>query len=248
MSAALEAQLAALHRDYQHLLARLESNQAQFQQLARSVYRVQEDERRRLARELHDGLGQNLTALQHLLGLLLGQLPSADDRLRQQAEQALAICRSSLEDTRQLARLLRPQILDDLGLAAALRWLCRSQAEATGLAIELSLETLPSLGGEIDSMLFRLVQEALTNATRHAQAERIEVQLRARAGWLRLTVSDDGIGLPAGRSLAPGTGLGGMQERVRLFGGQLQLEPGPAGGLRVSVRLPIDSPPASGPE
>lgn len=121
-----------LRAHYQRLLERIEANEAEFRRLGRAVWRVQEDERRRLARELHDGIGQNLTALKHRLALLGGELPPGSDALRAKLEAAIALCSATLEDTRKLSRLLRPPMLDDLGLEPSLRWLARSLGEAGG--------------------------------------------------------------------------------------------------------------------
>jgi signal transduction histidine kinase len=112
--------VATLQAQYQRLLQRLEANEREFRRLGRAVWRVQEDERRRLARELHDGLGQNLTALKHRLGQIGSELPPEQTALRDKLETALALCSGALEDTRNLSRLLRPPILDDLGLEPAL--------------------------------------------------------------------------------------------------------------------------------
>ena len=238
-----------LRLDYNRLLQRLQSNQRRFDLLARSAFRLQEDERRRLARELHDGLGQNLTALQHLLGLLLEGLAEADQPSRQLAERALKVCRGTLEDTREMSRLLRPQILDDLGLSAALQSLCRSIRENAGLKVELCIDDEPELDSEQQTVVFRIAQESLTNVVRHARAQRVELRLRERARWLTLSIEDDGIGLEQAEGQAPasghGSGLRGMRERLRLFGGELKLQPGAQGGLRVLALLPLDAQPTT---
>jgi signal transduction histidine kinase len=231
------ALLARLRAEYGTLLQRLESNERDFHRLARSVYRVQEDERRRLARELHDGLGQNLTALKHHLALLRAALPPGADAALQRADLASTLCAQTLEETRQLSRLLRPQVLDDLGLPAALRWLVRTLAEPAGLQCTLDLDDLPSLDGDLQTLAFRIAQEALTNVVKHAQARQARIQLRADAGWLRVEIEDDGRGCPPGGT---GSGIGGMRERVRLHGGRFALHPRSGGGCRVSAVVPLD--------
>src|SRR5688500_5280316 len=125
--------LDRLRADVRALLQRLEANDRQFRGLARSVFRVQEEERRRIARELHDGIGQNLTALKHQLELLTAG--AADPALLAGLQAGIDLCARTLADTRELSRLLRPQVLDDLGLAAALRWLGRAVGEPAGLAV-----------------------------------------------------------------------------------------------------------------
>jgi signal transduction histidine kinase len=243
------ALLDTLRADYSALLARLERNQQEFVHLARSVYRLQEDERRRLARELHDGLGQNLTALKHQLSMTLDALPAGADEARHRAGQALATCVRTLEETRELSRLLRPQVLDDLGLPAALRWLMRTVGDASGLDCSIELDALPTLDGELQTVVFRVVQEALTNVVRHADARHAVLRIGERAGQLRIEVEDDGCGLdPALLERGVGSGLGGMRERLRLFGGRLALERGRDGGclLRASLPVPAASAAAAG--
>ena len=228
--------LDALRSDYLRLLERLEANEREFRRLGRAVWQVQEDERRRLARELHDGIGQNLTALKHHLAQLEGELP-AGQRGRMQA--AIALCHETLEDTREMSRLLRPPILDDLGLEPALRWLVRSVAEAAGVAIELEVEHLPVLEGDLQTLLFRVAQEALNNITKHAHARNVLVRLVGRGPQLLLDVADDGRGCAPERAVGSGgSGLGGMRERLRLYGGRLELHGAPGEGTRLRVVVP----------
>lgn len=233
--------LARLRRDYGALLERLETNQRDFHRLARSVYRVQEDERRRLARDLHDGLGQNLTALKHHLALLRAALPPDAGEALHRTDVASALCAQTLDETRQLSRLLRPQVLDDLGLAAALRWLARTLAEPAGVACTLEADDLPELDGDLQTLAFRIAQEALTNVVKHAGASRAWVRMRGRAGWLQIEVEDDGRGCtPAVAVPGASSGVGGMRERVRLHGGRFTLSAREGGGCRVSVAIPLD--------
>lgn len=229
--------LDTLRSDYLRLLERLEANEREFRRLGRAVWQVQEDERRRLARELHDGIGQNLTALKHHLAQLGAELP-VEQRGRVQA--AIALCHETLEDTREMSRLLRPPILDDLGLEPALRWLVRSVAEAAGLAIELEVQNLPALEGDVQTLLFRVAQEALNNITKHAQARNVLVRLVGRGAHLLLDVADDGRGCePERTSGSGGSGLGGMRERLRLYGGKLELHGAPGEGTRLRVVVPV---------
>ena len=234
-----ELSLEAVSAQYRALLQRLEANEREFRRLGRAVWRVQEDERRRLARELHDGLGQNLTALKHRLVQAAADL-DGDARVRLDA--AIALCAETLEDTRQLSRLLRPTILDDLGLVAALRWLARSQAESTGIEVQAEIvEPLPALDSDLQTLLFRVAQEALTNVARHARARTALLRLVAREGTVRLQVADDGRGCdPAAALRGGGSGLGGMRERLRLYDGRLELHSAPGEGMRVRVVVPVE--------
>lgn len=242
--------LDALRRDYESLLRRIEANQSDFRKLARSAFRLQEDERRRIARELHDGIGQNLTALKHLLGLIGQTVPPGDTPAHALVERALDICNGTLEDTRQMARLLRPQVLDDLGLVDALHWLGRTLTNSTGLEITLQLDDEPEMDEELQTVVFRVAQEASTNAVRHAGARRLRIGLRERAGHLLVEIADDGKGLDgAGAEAAQqGVGLSGMRERVEWFGGRMQLLRSEWGGLLVRALLPLDANPVPPPE
>lgn len=229
--------LHELQLRYQRLLERLEANEREFRRLGRAVWRVQEDERWRLARELHDGLGQNLTALKHRLERIATTLPESQ---RAELTDAVALCGEALDDTRQLSRLLRPPILDDLGLEAALRWLARSIGESGGPQVELEIEPLPPLDGELQTLLFRVAQEALNNAAKHARARSVLLRLVARGGLLQLQVADDGRGCDPERALrAGGSGLLGMRERLRLYDGRLELHSVPGEGTRVRAVLPL---------
>ena len=233
--------LPAIREQYQRLLQRLEANEREFRRLGRSVLRVQEDERRRLARELHDGIGQNLTALQHRLSRIGSALPDDPPALRDHLEAAIALCRGALDDTREMSRLLRPPILDDLGLEPALRWLARSQGEASKLSIAVEIEPLPELDGELQTLLFRIAQEALNNVAKHAQASNVLLRLVVRAGALQLQIADDGHGCdPALALRSGGSGLGGMRERLRLHGGRLELHSSPGNGARIRAMIPLD--------
>lgn len=222
---------------YEQLLARVEANEREFRRLGRSVLRVQEDERRRLARELHDGVGQNLTALKHRLAQLRDGLGDGPDAMRSGLDAAIALCADTLEDTRELSRLLRPTILDDLGLEPALRWLGRSVGETAGIAVAVEIEPLPEIDGERQTLLFRVAQEALNNIARHAHARSVLLRLVERDGQLQLQVVDDGIGFdPAIRPA--GSGLSGMRERLRLFEGSLEVHSAPGNGTRIRAVVP----------
>ncbi len=243
----LHLQLAELQQEQRQLIEGLRQGQAYFQQLGRSVWRVQEEERRRLARELHDGIGPNLTAMIHLIAsslAMLGQSPQ-NTALRDLLGRAHSIGESTLRDTRAMSRLLRPQILDDLGLEQAMRWLVRSYGENHALEVSLDFGEPPlPLDSDRSTLVFRVAQEALTNIVRHANASRVQVTFRADAHKATLLVSDDGHGCDMEAALAAGSsgtssGLGGMRDRMRLFGGSLRTESTPGCGFRIEVALPL---------
>ena len=234
--------LAEPQSRYQQLLQRLEANERDFHRLGRSVLRVQEDERRRLARDLHDGIGQNLTALKLRLAQISDALPPELQTLRTSLDAAVALCSDTLDDTRQLSRLLRPPILDDLGLEPAMRWLARSLGEAAGIAIAVEIEPMPELDGELQTLLFRITQEALNNVVKHASAHSVLVHLVERSGRLQLQIVDDGCGFdPEGARGNGGIGLGGIRERLQLFNGELELHSSVGHGTRLRAVVPLDA-------
>lgn len=246
-SVLLREQLATLLQEHRTLIDQLQQGQDHFRQLARSVWRVQEDERRRIAHELHDGVGHNITALIHLINEALAALPAgADvDPARRGLERAQTIAESTLQDTRSLSRLLRPQILDDLGLEQALRWLARTFTQTHGLDVQLAIDgPLTELDGDRCTLVFRVAQEALANIARHAQAQHIDIALDCRSGYASLSIRDDGRGGDPDQALArsgegASSGLGGIRDRVRLFGGSLRVESSPGAGFGVTAKFPI---------
>lgn len=243
----LAGEVAALHAEQRRLFERIAANERHFRGLARSVLRVQEDERRRFARELHDGIGQNLTALKHRLQALLERVGEGDVATR--LAQALALCADTLEDTRSLSRLLRPQILDDLGLIAALRWLARSSGEAGAFEVEVECDrdVLPEgVDGDIATFVFRIAQEAFSNIVRHARAKQVWLRLHCTDAALQMMLVDDGVGFDpevaqAGASASRGSGLAGMRERAEMFGAQLRWTSAPGEGTQLRLRVPLDS-------
>lgn len=242
-------------RDSQGLLRELATSERRFRALAKAVWQVQEEERRRLARELHDGLGQNLTALKNQLESLARQAAGAEaDGLAGRLAAAVELAGRALQDTRELSRLLRPPILDDLGLIPALQWLARTLREATGLEVHVAGDELEGrLPPDLEILLFRVAQEALTNTLKHSGAKLAVVTLRRRGGWIEVEAVDAGGGFDAERALSPaggadGCGLRGMRDRLELFGGRLRIASAPGAGTRVraTVPLPVAAPAAPG--
>ncbi len=227
----------------ERLFRQLIEGERRYRGLARAVWKVQEEERRRLARELHDGLGQTLTALK----TQLERLQQRDDELPEAARARLAdsveLAGLALRETRELSRLLRPPVLDDLGLVAALSALARSLGERAGLAVALSAEGLDErLEPDLETLVFRVAQEALTNVLKHAATARAEVSLARRGGRLRLRVADAGAGFDLAAAAAlerPGSGLRGMHDRVELYGGRFEVRSAPGAGTVVEVEVPF---------
>ena len=230
-------------RENERLFARLIEGERRFRGLAKAVWKVQEDERRRLARELHDGLGQTLTALTNQLERLQRGSGLPGDLAAGLAD-SVEMARLALNDSRELSRLLRPPVLDDLGLAAALSWLARNLEQRTGLHVELTVEGIEErLDPELETLVFRLVQEALTNVLRHSGERQAAVVVSRNAGLLELRISDRGRGFDAQGAFASreaaGSGLRGMRDRLELFGGRLELASAPGQGTVVSAIVPL---------
>ncbi len=225
--------------------ADLQRSRRDLRELSASVVEAREEERRRIARELHDELGQRLTALKIDLTTLAAQtaLPGTDVRV--------AAMQAMLDDTlasvRRIASDLRPLMLDDLGLNAAIEWLARDASRRMGIAVHtrLPLEE-PAVDPRVATALYRMVQEALTNVARHAQAQSVEVALQVRQRQLVLTVADDGVGLPEQALRRAGSfGLMGLRERAHMLGGQVDIQRRPQGGTMLTVRLPSHPAPAT---
>jgi len=207
--------------------------------LQANVVEAREEERRRIARELHDELGQRLTALKMEVSSLARRvgLQAAD----MPVSSMLAMLDETVAAVRRIASDLRPLMLDDLGLNAAIEWLARDTARRTGIDISVQVSEAPEPPDErLATALYRMVQEGLTNVVRHAQAGRVQVQLRRDGEVLELTVTDDGVGLPEpGAVREDAYGLLGLRERVAMLGGALTLDNRPGGGARLAVRVPL---------
>jgi signal transduction histidine kinase len=220
---------------------RLEETMADLQRSRERLVLAREEERRRLRRDLHDGLGAQLAALNVQAGVLrtlIQRDPAAADAA---AVELRAELRASIANIRRLVYDLRPRALDELGLLAALRE-SATQYAAGGPAISVEApENLPPLPAAVEVAVYRIVQEALANVVRHAHATRCMVQLGLDGG-LDLTVADDGTGLSPNGSA--GVGLITMRERAAELGGTCVVRPGPTGGTEVRVYLPLPSAPA----
>ncbi len=212
--------------------------------LAARLRDAREQERKRLARDIHDQLGHALTALKMDATLLQRRLQkqagAADLDIRETLQEMARLTDSTIESVRRIATELRPGVLDDLGLVAALEWLFRDFAEATGAECVFHAEPADlELDEARSTAIFRICQEVLTNAVRHGKAARIEGELRERDGAIELEVSDNGTGMKSEAACpAEGTGILGMRERAAEFGGRLELASAPAGGTTVRVMIP----------
>ncbi|MDR7423606.1 MAG: GAF domain-containing sensor histidine kinase [Armatimonadota bacterium] len=217
-------------------------------ELLEKLLTAHEDERRRIARELHDETGQALTAL--IVNLELAVQEPSGERLRAQLGQLRELAERTLAEIRRLIYDLRPSILDDLGLAAALRWYAKNLLDPRGIAWTLSVRGLSGrLPAGLETVAFRLVQEALTNVLRHAEASSVSVDVALDGRELRIRIEDNGRGFDPTRPRSTGRGglgLLGMQERVELVGGQWEVQSTPGVGTRVSAVLPVRDEPTAG--
>lgn len=229
-----ESEVTVLARSFNEMLDRLEDER---RDSARRELAAQERERQRLARELHDEVGQNLTALAMRLARIA---EDADCRVSVEIEEARRATLRTVDQVRHLAHRLRPAALDELGLAPALTSLCSDIAHSTGLTIVRELPSdLPVLATEVETVIYRVTQESLTNVVRHAGAERAEVSLQvAGDGELVLCVSDDGEGMPV--NVSTNGGIRGMRERAILVGGELDVARGGGGGTTVRLHVPVE--------
>lgn len=213
-------------------------------EVATYVMNAQEEERRRIARELHDETAQSLSSLLINLDLLESQLPRKDTSLRAGFERVRELARRTLDETRALSHDLRPTILDDVGLVAALEWFAAEHRQTFGNHVTVRAQQTRRLPPEIEVALFRIAQEALTNIGKHAHADSIDLSLSFPDSSARLIVEDDGCGFDPSKVDRPSRegrlGLYGMHERAALLGGTLVVQSAPGEGTRVTAELPVD--------
>lgn len=238
LRAELEKRVAQRTAQYQQSEARLRESEAQLQALAGFLQTVREEERTRIARELHDELGQALTALRIDLGWLRSKCTGADTPIAERLANAFRLVEQTVDALRRISEDLRPAMLDALGLAAAVENHVAKFSQHTGIRCELSMNREEfEVGDGVAIALFRLVQEALTNVARHAGADRVSVDIADLEDGIRLTIHDNG------RGLAPGNGrktfgLLGMRERVKMLGGRLDIQGNIGEGTRIEAWLP----------
>lgn len=233
-------------RSVNGLLGRIEDAQ---RRSAAAALAAQEGERSRIAQDLHDGLGQELTALVLEADVLSNRAARLADEskaagqeqarmLAEQARHLREVARLGLDEVHRVARQLRPGVLEDLGLRSALASLGHELFLHSETRVERRVAThLPQLDDSQELVIFRVAQEALTNVARHAHARRVELRLDAPPGEVLLTVTDDGVGLARA---TPGSGISGMAERAELVNGRLEVTDAPGGGTMVSLVIPVE--------
>ncbi len=209
--------------------------------LTHQLVRVQEQERKTLSRELHDEVGQMLTGLRMELGSLGTPDGREDPAFHQRLLEIKRLAERILGAVRNLAMVLRPSMLDDLGLAPAVQWQAKEFTRRTDVPVDVTI------GGEVDDVsddlrtcIYRVMQEALTNAGRHARATNIRIAIRRDAGSVTALIEDNGVGFDRAQGRKRGLGLLGMEERVRELKGTLSIRSQPAHGTSISIRLPVE--------
>ncbi|ALA60287.1 PAS domain-containing sensor histidine kinase [Nitrospira moscoviensis] len=217
--------------------------EAMRERLVGKIMVAQEDERRRIARDLHDGIGQTLTSL--AVGLRSLEEARAMEEAAPQAKTLRRIAAEAVDEVRRIARGLRPSVLDDLGLAEAVRQYAREYRRAHGIAADVHVDGLAAdrLPSAVETTLYRIIQEALTNAARHAAARTVSVVLHGTAGQVKAVIEDDGCGFDVDGGGAPcrppGLGIQSMHERAALLNGTVAIESSPGKGTSVYVQIPL---------
>lgn len=227
------------------LLTRLVEAQNLMKTLSRSLIQVQELERRNIARELHDEIGQSLTAVKIDMLNIMQQTKSA--QIQTQLKDSIQLVEESLNEVRELSLNLRPSILDDLGLLPAIRWYVDRQSQRSGIKGKVITKQIEgNLSPELQIACYRIVQEAITNIIKHAKAETFSIELERKSNDLHLLITDDGIGYNvsiARRKAINGQSIGvlGMQERAELVGGWLDIYSSSKKGTKVYAILPLNT-------
>src|SRR5690242_20374347 len=221
----------------------LKQSKEELRELAAVSQSLREREKSQVARELHDELAQALTALKMDVTWIAERLPPVGTPVSAKVSAVLAMLDTTVAATRRIAADLRPLLLDDLGLGAAVEWLVQNFTERTGIACELAMGTADfDLEEPYASAVFRIVQESLTNVTRHARATRVEVTLERNHRGIGIRVRDNGQGFSASDPRKPKTfGLMGLRERAGLLGGETRIESGPGRGTTIEVTIPLAS-------
>ena len=220
--------------------AELERSKDELRALATRIETAREEERTRIAREIHDELGQALTALKLDLAWVENRLSKSNSGVFRVGEGSITLQIDKIMGVvRRIATELRPSVLDQLGLEAAIEWLVKESAKRTGLAVTLRTDELPHLPDKVASNAFRIIQEALTNVSRHANATAVNVAIRAPERSLVIEIMDNGVGImPQSLSGIRSLGLLGMRERAVACGGTLKIRGEPGVGTTIIVEIP----------
>lgn len=219
----------------------LRTSREQLRSLSAHLESVREEERKNMAREVHDELGQMLTALKIDLSLLTKRLPKEQELLLEKTKSIDELVDTAIQTVKRISAELRPGVLDDLGIAAALEWQVAEFEKLTGIRCEFSSNPKDIiLDPDHSTAIFRIFQETLTNVVRHANATKVKASLKKEAGRIVLRIRDNGTGIEKKQISDPGAfGLIGMRERARFWGGELRISGTPGKGTTVAVSIPV---------
>ncbi len=220
----------------------LQERYREIQMLSGKILSAYEEERTRLARELHDEIGQTLTVINMDLQYLQMKLPLLDRSIQEKLTGSVNLLRQTLENVRRLIMALRPPSLDQMGLVEVVRDMARELGSRVGLAIEIQENGFSTrLPVEIETALYRCIQEALTNTVRHAGARQVQIRLEKNSQQVSAVIHDDGRGFELDKlnHRSHGVGLAGMRERVNLLHGTLQIDPVPGKGVSIHITIPV---------
>lgn len=232
---------AGLEQRVKERTIELERKNAEIQELNGRLMQLQDDERRRLARELHDSTGQMLAALNINLNLLKTLTADSGERITKLAQDSSALTEELTRQLRTMSYLLHPPLLDEAGLESALRWYVEGFSQRSTIAVELKIsENFDRLPGEVELALFRVVQESLTNVHRHSGSRAANVHIARDHDKIAVEVRDQGRSAqPVKKAFAPGVGILGMRERLRLLGGKLEIH-SDSGGTLIRALVPLN--------
>ncbi len=234
--------IARTGRAVNQLLDELMQERDRIRGLASKVVRAQDEERARIARELHDATAQTMAAV--VLQLSVAERACGDDELATKLHEIRHTATEALEEIRTLSHTIYPRVLEDLGLRAALDWLARQTRETSNLEVGVTLRGGGAIPPTVASALYRVAQEALLNAVRHASATTVELRLDVEPEYVSLEIEDDGTGFVVrdGEARRPGMGIFSMRERVALVDGVLDIDSAPGRGCCVRAHIPLDDP------
>jgi len=237
------SRVQALERESEMRYRQVVQAREELHRLSARLVAAQEEERRALSRELHDEVGQSMSALLVELGNLASAMPPDNGALTERLQRIKRLAESNVGVIRNMSLLLRPSMLDDLGLVPALKWQARETARRTSMKVRVDAEDVSDdLPDDYRTCIYRVVQEALHNATRHSKAAHARVVVKREQGQISVAIEDDGTGFDSRHD--KGMGILGMEERVRHLGGKFHIESQPGHGTKVSILLPVQAVPA----
>jgi signal transduction histidine kinase len=232
--------IARLERRSEEERRRIEEAEQELRSLSVKLVQAQEEERKAISRELHDEIGQMLTALRLELGNLVELREAPGPGFAERLAETKELAEKAMRLVRDLAMGIRPAMLDDLGLAPALQWQAREFARHNGIPAVVEIDgDLENLSEELRTCVYRVTQESLTNCARHARASSVRITVHGSNSHLALTVQDDGVGFDRSRILSRGLGLVGMEERVHKLGGEMRILSGANKGTLLEISVPL---------